>query len=178
MTAMELYFKVSSVLLQFINEHHLQEILAFRIGLYKLLSVDEHRNWEEAGTYLMNLSEEIFDALGQYENTLSDRALDRVVEYIDTHLEGDLSLTNLAAIGGFNASYLSRLFKKVQNETISDYVLKKRMEAAKVLLQESQEKIQSISTKTGYLSSTSFSRAFRGYMGVSPQEYREMGKQK
>ena len=178
MRAMELYFKVSSVLLQFINEHHLQEILAFRIGLYKLLSVDEHRNWEEAGTYLMNLSEEIFDALGQYENTLSDRALDRVVEYIDTHLEGDLSLTNLAAIGGFNASYLSRLFKKVQNETISDYVLKKRMEAAKVLLQESQEKIQSISTKTGYLSSTSFSRAFRGYMGVSPQEYREMGKQK
>ena len=89
MRAMELYFKVSSVLLQFINEHHLQEILAFRIGLYKLLSVDEHRNWEEAGTYLMNLSEEIFDALGQYENTLSDRALDRVVEYIDTHLEGD-----------------------------------------------------------------------------------------
>lgn len=87
-------------------------------------------------------------------------------------------MTNLAAIGGFNASYLSRLFKKVQNETISDYVLKKRMEAAKVLLQESQEKIQSISTKTGYLSSTSFSRAFRGYMGVSPQEYREMGKQK
>ena len=68
-------------------------------------------------------------------------------------------MTNLAAIGGFNASYLSRLFKKVQNETISDYVLKKRMEAAKVLLQESQEKIQSISTKTGYLSSTSFSRA-------------------
>lgn len=176
MTAMELYFKVSSVLLQFINEHHLQEILAFRIGLYKLLSVDEHRNWEEAGTYLINLSEEIFDALGQYENTLSDRALDRVVEYIDTHLEGDLSLTNLAAVGGFNASYLSRLFKRVQNETISDYVLKKRMEAAKVLLQESQEKIQSISTKTGYLSSTSFSRAFRSYTGVSPQEYREMGK--
>lgn len=140
MMAMELYFKVSSVLLQFINEHHLQEILAFRIGLYKLLSVDEHRNWEEAGTYLINLSEEIFDALGQYENTLSDRALDRVVEYIDTHLEGDLSLTNLAAVGGFNASYLSRLFKQVQNETISDYVLKKRMEAAKVLLQESQEK--------------------------------------
>lgn len=174
MVAMELYFRVSSILLQFINEHHLQEVLAFRIGLYKLLSVDEHRNWKEAGEYLIRLSEEIFEVLGENENTLSDRALDRVVEYIDAHLDGDLSLTNLAVVGGFNASYLSRLFKQIQNETISDYVLKKRMETAKELLEHSQEKIQDISNQTGYLSSTSFSRAFRGYSGISPQEYREM----
>lgn len=178
MVAMETYFKVSSLLLQFINEHHLQEILAFRIGLYKLLSVDEHRNWKEAGDYLISLSEEIFEVLGENENTLSDRALNRIVEYIDTHLGGDLSLTNLAAVGGFNASYLSRLFKQIQNETVTDYVLKKRMEVAKDLLEHSQEKIQDIGNQIGYLSSNSFSRAFRSYTGISPQEYREMKKQK
>lgn len=174
MYSMELYFNVSSMLLQFINTNHLQETLAFRIGLYKLLSIDEHKDWVEAATYLISLSEEIFVILGDYENTLSKRALDRVIEYIENHLDGDLTLTNLAYVGGFNASYLSRLFKQIHNETISEYVLKKRMEKAKDLLAESVEKIQDISIKTGYTSSNSFSRAFRSYMGMSPVEYREV----
>lgn len=173
MRAMEIYYNVSTVLLQFINDNHLQETLAFKIGLYKLLNVDEHGDWLDAGAYLIALSEEIFSILGEHENTLSGHALKRIVEYIDTHMDGDLSLTNLAAVGGFNASYLSRLFKQVHNEAVSDYVLKKRMELAKTLLIDTQDKIQDIGELAGYHSSNSFSRAFRGYTGVSPVEYRE-----
>lgn len=173
MHAMEIYYNVSTVLLQFINDNHLQESLAFKIGLYKLLNVDEHCDWLDAGAYLTALSEEIFSILGDYENSLSEHALGRIVEYIDIHMDGDLSLTNLAAIGGFNASYLSRLFKQVHNESISDYVLKKRMELAKTLLSDKQDKIQEIGERIGYNSSNSFSRAFKGYTGLSPIEYRE-----
>lgn len=173
MYAMEMYFNVSTTLLHFINANHLQEKLAFKIGLYKLLNVDEHKSWSDAGMYLTELSQEIFEILGDYESTLAQRALTRIVDYIEEHISGDLSLTNLAAVGGFNASYLSRLFKQVHNENLTDYVLKKRMELAKQLLSQTQERVQIIGERAGYTSSNSFSRAFRGYTGLSPVEYRE-----
>lgn len=173
MKATELYYHVGIVLLQFINENQIYQQLAFYTGLYKLLNLKEHENWLDACDYLMNLSRHIFTLLGKHEDSLSDRAMSRVVKYIEDHIDGDLSLTKLADVGGFNASYLSRLFKQIHKITVTDYVLKKRMSAAKKLLSETQDKIQDISAKTGYVSSHSFSRAFRNYTGLSPAEYRE-----
>lgn len=173
-SALELYYSAAVSLLQFINENHLNEELAFRIGLYRLLDLQESESWEEAVKYLYDLSEALFELMGVSENTLTDRALDRLNQYIEENLSGNLSLARLAEIGGFNASYLSRLFKKTYHVAISDYVLKKRMEYAKELLVNTQDKIQDISVKAGYLSSHSFARTFRGYEGVSPIEYREL----
>jgi two-component system response regulator YesN len=77
-------------------------------------------------------------------------------------------------VGGFNANYLSRLFKQIHNTTVTDYIIKKRMELAKQLLLTTKDKIQDIAEQTGYTSAHSFSRVFRGYAGVSPMEYREI----
>lgn len=171
--SLEIYYEVAVTLLQFINDNHIYEQLAFETAMYKLLNSNEHADWIEASNYLLLLSEAIFRVLGDFENKLADRALARVTDYIALHLDGDLTLTNLAQIGGFNTSYLSRLFKHVHKVTITEYVLKKRMEEAKRLLTRTNDQIQWIAEKTGYQSSHSFSRAFRGYQGVSPVEYRE-----
>lgn len=171
---LEIYYSISIFLLQFINENHLNEQMAFRLGLYKLTMAGEHKDWVEAAEYLTEVSKAIFSLLEGNESTLADHALKRVVNYIEEHLEEELSLTTLAEIGGFNASYLSRLFKQVQKETISEFVLHRRMELAKSLLADSNVKIQDIAMKTGYLSPHSFTRAFRNECGISPTEYREL----
>lgn len=174
--ALEIYYSVSVFLLHFINENHLGEQMAFQIGLYKLTMADAHESWLDAAAYLTEVSEEIFSLLEANESSVANHALGRVITYIEGHLEEDLSLTTLADIGGFNASYLSRLFKQVQRETIGDFILHRRMELAKKLLADTGEKIQDIASKTGYLSPHSFARAFRNEVGISPTEYREMKK--
>lgn len=174
--AMELYYSISVLLLQFINENKMNEEIAFQIGLYKLTKVDEHASWMEASQYLFDISDAIFRMLGDSGNALSDRALKRVGDYIEENLAGDLSLTRLAKVGGFNASYLSRLFKQVYRATITDYIFEKRMNLAEKLLSATDCRIQDVAVRTGYLSSQSFTRAFRGYRGVTPQEYRELLK--
>jgi two-component system, response regulator YesN len=171
--ALEIYYNITIFLLQFINENHLQEQIAFKIGVYKLTKADAHENWLEAAQYLNEISNVIFSLLDINETTLTDRALKRVVKHIEEHLSEELSLTSLADIGGFNASYLSRLFKQVQKETISEFILRKRMEFARHLLADTNEKIQDIATKTGYISPHSFTRAFSNENGISPKEYRE-----
>ena len=95
-----------------------------------------------------------------------------MTEYIDSHLGDDLSLTTLAQIGGFNASYLSRLFKQVTGQSPSEYILQKRMNLAKSLLAETNIKIQDIAAQTGYLSAHSFTRTFRNETGISPTDWR------
>jgi len=175
--AMELYYSISVMLLQFINGGKLNEKIAFSVGLYKLTKVDEHDSWAEAAKYLFEVSVAVFDLIGENEHILSDRALKRVLDYISKNLSGDLTLTRLAEVGGFNASYLSRLFKQNIKESISDYVYQKRMELAERLLAETNQKIQDIGVQAGYPSAQSFARTFRSYAGVSPAEYRELHRE-
>lgn len=176
--AMELYYSISVMLLQFINEGQLNEKLAFNVGLYKLTKVDEHNSWAEAAQYLFEVSVAIFNLMGDNEHILLDRALKRILDYISEDLSGNLTLTKLAEVGGFNASYLSRLFKQNMKVSISDYVYQKRMEAAAKLLAETNQKIQDIGVKAGYPSAQSFTRAFRNHAGISPAEYRELHRKK
>lgn len=172
--AMEIYYSIATLLLQFINENHIYMQLAFKIGMYRLMKADEHESWTDAAQFLFEVSGAVFELLGDRENTLTERALNRVIHYIDTHLSEDLPLKTLADVGGFNASYLSRLFRQTCDQTITEYILNKRMDAAKKLLEETEEKIQDISSRTGYISAQSFARAFRNSTGLSPAEWREM----
>ena len=170
--ALEIYYSVAVRLLQFINQNQLTEALSSRTALYKLTAADEHASCLEAAQYLSDLSREIFQLLEGNETALSGRLLSRVTEYIDSHLGDDLSLTTLAQIGGFNASYLSRLFKQVTGQSPSEYILQKRMHLAKSLLAETNIKIQDIAAQTGYLSAHSFTRTFRNETGISPTDWR------
>lgn len=176
MRALELYYSVSVLLMQYINEQGISERLAFRIGLYKLMNFNEHGSWAEAGSYLYDISDAIFEESEKKADSLSDRSLEKLTAYIGENLAGDLTLTRLAAVSGFNASYLSRIFKQKYGIGLSEFILEKRMELAKQLLLCTGEKIQSIAKKAGYQSSHSFSRTFRSCTGMSPNEYREQKK--
>lgn len=173
---MGLYYSVSVLLLQFINENQLNEPLASRMGLHKLTRMDDHLSWAAALEYLYDVSAVVFELLECQESDLSDSALKRICDYIAAHLDGDLSLTKLADVGGFNSSYLSRLFKQKYDVTITEYINKKRMKQAAKLLKTTNDKIQDIAERCGYLSSHSFSRAFRSCYSTSPAEYREISR--
>ena len=169
-----LYYSTAVTLLQFIQDNRLEERLLPQTGLYKLTRMDAHRSWQEAARFLCEVSSAVFDVLDAPDSALSDRALKRVCDYIDQYPERDLSLTRLAEIGGFNASYLSRVFKQKYGMNVSDYVTQKRMRLAALLLETTGDRIQTIAEKTGYLSSQSFARAFKNYYAASAAEYREI----
>ena len=174
--ATEIYYSIATLLLQYINESHIYEKMAFQVALFKLMRVDEHSGWTEAFDYLKQVLISIFEVEKDKQNNLSKRALSRVIEYINEHLADDISLQTLADIGGFNPSYLSRLFKQICNQTVSEYTTNMRMEKAKRLLSETNMKIQDISESVGYYAPQSFARTFRSDTGLSPIEYREAQK--
>lgn len=102
-----------------------------------------------------------------------------VKQYISEHL-GELTRESIADAVAVNASYLSRVFHKTTGEKLSAYILRKRIDYAKELLRETDDKITYIANAAGYLNDSYFIRIFRNVTEMTPYEYRKMcrsGKQ-
>ena len=170
--ALELYYNISMVYLKIISINHLEGKIPFRMGLYKLTSADSFGSWQEAVNYLSELTAVMFELMGEDNSYHRDQAIQKVEEYIRNNLGGDLTLTVLADVGGFNAAYLSRIFKQKYRCNLSEFIVRERMNLAKKLLVETNEKINRVGEKAGYPTPHSFTRVFKGSEGMSPVEYR------
>ncbi len=95
----------------------------------------------------------------------------RVLEYLDEHCHEDISQEAIAARYRLHPGYFSRLFKQEIGETLSEYLLRMKIQKAAVLLKEGTYKVGEIATKVGYSASSYFSIMFKKYTGCTPREY-------
>lgn len=106
----------------------------------------------------------------------NNQFIEAAKNYIKSHYMEQITLQDVAEYTHLTYSYLSELFKEKTSMTFSDYLTKTRLQAAKKLLAVPHMKIYEIADQTGYLDSTSFTRAFKKYAGISPSEYRRIVK--
>ncbi|HEV2803035.1 MAG TPA: AraC family transcriptional regulator [Pyrinomonadaceae bacterium] len=113
-------------------------------------------------------------APGEYKGGLAGHRLRQVVEYINEHLEQDLTLSEIAAAVGMNPYHLSRAFKQEMGSAPHQYVIKRRVERAKVLLAETELTIIEVAFKVGFQSQSHFTNIFRRFTGVTPKAFRRL----
>ena len=94
------------------------------------------------------------------------------MDYIDLHLHEAIVVRELAKMVGLNESYLSVLFKREAGMNLTQYVTKKRMEAAENMLRISDFSLAEISDILHFSSYSHFARTFRKYYAMSPRQYR------
>ncbi len=92
----------------------------------------------------------------------------RVQQYMDTNVFTLRSLSEVAAVFGYNYSYLSALFHRTTGTTLRDYHRTARWRVARLLVQENKAKITEIAEMLGYSSVYVFSRAYRARFGTPP----------
>lgn len=97
--------------------------------------------------------------------------VEKVKQYIQAHISENISVDDLAGIVYLSADHLRRIFKKQENITIVDYIIKKRMELAKTLLERDELTITMISAKVGYNNYSYFTKMFKKMYGMTPREY-------
>lgn len=98
----------------------------------------------------------------------------KIINKVDTSISENLSLSAIADELNVNASYLSTLFKKETHTTLTDYVNKKRIEHALVLLNSSTMQIQDVASHVGIQDVNYFTKIFKKMIGTTPSEYRKM----
>lgn len=101
------------------------------------------------------------------------QALEKALLYIDQHFRESIDQKVLAQRCGMTPFRFSRLFKEVNGTGFVEYILNKRMECAKDLLDNSQMPITSIGYEVGFKDPSYFARAFKQCVGCTASEYRQ-----
>ncbi|EAZ91295.1 helix-turn-helix transcriptional regulator [Crocosphaera chwakensis] len=110
----------------------------------------------------------------EYRAGLPVHKLSQTLEYIDTHLDRDLTLTKLANLVQISPHYFSSLFKQSIGLTPHQYVTKCRLEQAKILLKRSPLSIVEICHQVGFQNQSHFTRLFRQHFKITPKTYRNL----
>lgn len=94
-------------------------------------------------------------------------------EYIKSHLTEDISIEDLAKRTGYTEYYFSHKFKKEIGCSVNEFILKEKIERAKLLLSGTIESVQSISDTLAFGNRSYFYTCFQKMTGMSPTEYRK-----
>jgi len=100
---------------------------------------------------------------------LSATQLKLVIDYINDHLDQELSLEELAAIAQLSPYHFCRSFKRSTGLTPHQYVIRQRVERAKLLLKDGKVKISEVAVACGFTHQSHLNRHFKRLTGVTPK---------
>ncbi len=98
----------------------------------------------------------------------------RAKDYISRHIHNKISVSEMSKELGVNADYLSALFSKSENKTITRYILDERLYMCENMLKYSDYSIQEISAYFSFSSQSHFTRLFKRSRGITPRVYRSL----
>lgn len=104
--------------------------------------------------------------------------VERLRKYIDTHYYEMIDAKYISDLLGMSIRHINNIFKEHYQKTPIQYLNEVRMELSKKMLMESDKDIVSICFEVGFESLSTFYRAFKNYTNVSPNQFREMYRNK
>jgi AraC family transcriptional regulator len=98
------------------------------------------------------------------------------IDYIESHLDEEMTLTELASVAHFSPYHFHRIFTTVTGETLGHFINRTRLErAAARLVTQPRRSITAIATESGFPNPSSFSRAFKSHFAMTATEWRRGG---
>jgi AraC-like DNA-binding protein len=96
----------------------------------------------------------------------------RAKQFIARNQDGAICLATVAKAVNTSTFYFCKLFKRATGLTFTDYVARVRIEKAKTLLLDPNQRVSEVAYDVGFQSLTHFNRVFRKIVGRSPTSYR------
>jgi AraC family transcriptional regulator len=103
---------------------------------------------------------------------LDDVRLRRVLAYVEEHLAEDITVTDLANVACLSIFHFTRAFAATMGVPPHRYVSQRRLETARAMIATGRASLSEIAFECRFSSQSSFTRAFRRAMGMTPAEYR------
>ncbi|MBQ3339615.1 MAG: AraC family transcriptional regulator [Atopobiaceae bacterium] len=104
---------------------------------------------------------------------LQDIHVRTALEYVERHYREDITVADIARSTGLNPSYFGKVFKEATGRTPQQHLIGYRMNKATELLKLTSMSIAEVGAEVGYPNQLHFSRAFKGFCGLSPRDWRK-----
>ena len=106
------------------------------------------------------------------DTQIGKRTLARVIDYIHENTGANVSLVAMAEIAGVSPNHFVLLFSQATGLTPHQYVLRARIDSAKLYLKDDALSIAEVSRLTGFRTQEHFTKVFRKIVGVTPRAFR------
>ncbi len=104
---------------------------------------------------------------------LTHQQMRRVLDFVQAHLDQDLSLEALAQQAGFSPYHFARLFRHTTGESPHQFVLRQRIERAQRLLDARDLSLVHVARVCGFANQSHLTQAFKRHLGLTPRAYRQ-----
>ncbi|WP_063565217.1 AraC family transcriptional regulator [Paenibacillus sp. O199] len=123
-----------------------------------------------------SLLQQLLIAIGQnlkkrHRNYATSLKVEKIINYMNQHLHRKVTLTELSELVQLSAPYLSRAFKEITGYSIIEFFNKLKMDKAKEIILEGNNKVKEVAQVLGYTDEFYFSRLFKQLEGMSPTEF-------
>lgn len=117
--------------------------------------------------YINKTVSEVLEKSGNERNVIEE-----IKSYIIRNLDHDISREELAEVVFLNEDYMSRLFRKQEGISLTQYMTDRKIERAKELLECPDISVTAAAEGIGMTNFPYFSKIFKRAMGISPSEYK------
>jgi len=138
-------------------------------SMNSLINSKDIGQFYEGFEYLLN---EFKDIVQSRQNSKKQDEIDKIKNFIISHYDCDVSLSMIAEELNMNPSYVSRFFKEMTGQNITEYVKNIKLEEGKKLLLTTDYSVENIAQMVGYNTTHYFIRHFKGKYGCTPIVYR------
>ena len=113
------------------------------------------------------------DSLDSYFSGSTGRKVQNVRRIINSNLEKEISIEELAVKVNLNRTTLQKVFKEMYGLTVNEYRTKARLQLAKNLLASTDLSITEIAGRSGYANASKFAEVFKKNEGILPKDWRK-----
>ncbi|MGE8205473.1 helix-turn-helix domain-containing protein [Heyndrickxia sp. NPDC080065] len=146
--------------------------IAYTLSDFFIQNLEELNDSNSVMRLLENAVLEFTERVEQSNKNKYSKPIYACQNYIFTHLYEDITLPQLAEIAAMNPSYLSTLFKKEVDMSISEYIQRAKVDEAKNLITYTSHSLTEISTLLNFHDQSHFTKIFKKYGGVTPKQFK------
>lgn len=134
-------------------------------SIYKKHATSEIVDW------MLKLRDGLHEILVSRKQSYKSRIVTNVQKYIRENVNKKLTLNEVSAVFGFSPNYLSQLFTRYTGISFVEYTTQEKINAAKDMMANGNDKIYEVADKLGFESAFYFSKVFKKVEGCSPRDY-------
>ena len=145
---------------------------AFTLSDAIILEIEDMNNISELLSFEYAAAEQYVRIVQDLSKSKYSNAIQQAVAYIYKNLTNKLTLSKISEAIYIHPNYLSAVFKKEVGINLPDYIMKTRVNEAKYYIRYTNTKISDIASFYQFCNQSYFTKAFKKYVGLTPNEYR------
>ncbi|MCR8846405.1 helix-turn-helix domain-containing protein [Paenibacillus sp. SC116] len=146
--------------------------IAYTLSDLYIQNLEEIKDSRTINQFMISALYDFADRVEKNREQKYSRPINACKYYIFTHLYDEIKLADLAEVSAMNPSYLSTLFKKEVGISLSEYILRAKIEEAMSLIDYTQHSLSDIYTLLNFHDQSHFTKTFKKFVGLTPREYK------